>query len=130
MDVVESGGVVYDAAASAWNSHVGRNDSIDWMALAALIAGGLLALLVLFVGVFLHHAWSQCSERVACQLQWPILIHYAPQSLPIIRTTNKPGQKKGPRAQQARATPKQWNAMRMQVGPQVPDKAIEELLGN
>ena len=71
------------------------------------------------------------SSRVACQLRCCLVVHVAPEKLPMVRTTNKVGQRKtGMRSQQTRATPKQWNAMRMKLGTSVPDESIVDLVAN
>jgi predicted Zn-dependent protease len=120
---------VYKDVAHAWNSHV--NGSTDWKALAALAAGVVLALVVAQIVAPAFHGIRQCSRRTAIQLQCCVVVHIAPERLPIIRTTNKPGQRKSAqRAEQVRASPAQWNAMRMKLGSSVPDQSIEDYVKN
>ena len=117
----------YKAVVAAWNGHV--HGGVDWRALVALVVGALLALglALVFPPVFKYvaHQWN----RMAVQLQCCIVIHVAPEVLPIIRT-NTNQRKSHMRQSQQRATPQQWNAMRMKLGPNVPDQSIEDLVKN
>lgn len=70
-------------------------------------------------------------QRRAVQFQCCIVIHTAPLDLPKILAVNRPGQKKSAaRVQEYNATPAQWHAMRMKLGPLVPEKEVGTLLRN
>ena len=64
--------------------------------------------------------------RMRLQLQCCLLVHIspAPDALPQLRATRSYGRGSG----QVRATPSQWNAMRVALGPLVPDRGVAELL--
>ena len=119
----------YKAAAFAWNNHA--EDAVRWQAAAALVVGALIGALVVIVAKPVISNVTYLSSRVACQLRCCLDVHVAPEKLPMVRTTNKVGQRKtGMRSQQTRATPKQWNAMRMKLGTSVPDESIVDLVAN
>ena len=124
------GGALYDATTDAWNVHA--RHTVNWQALSALVAGALLGYIFILVVVPLWRATSYCCSRAACRLQCCLVVHMAPERLPMIRTTNRPGVRKtSVRApQQVRATPAQWNAMRIKLGPQLPDESIADMVSN
>lgn len=119
----------YNAAALAWNNHA--QGGVDWKAGTALLSGALAAWALIYLA---HPLWRACCTffgRRAVQLQCCIIIHTAPENLPVVRTANRPGQRKSfQRLQQHRATAAQWNRMRMALGPLVPDQSVAELVSN
>lgn len=117
----------YQGFATAWNNH---SDAIDVKALGALIAGAVLAVfVVIFCQSFGGNLFS-CVSRTKCVLQCPIVIHIAPNAdkLPRLRDPRAPNVRRGGRANTIVATPQQWNNMRAALGPNVPNKALSELL--
>ena len=122
----------YKGFATAWNSHV---DVIDWRALCALIAGGLAALVAVyiyrcFICGCLFEPFCGCMSRTNVQLQCPVVIHIAPTSdkLPRLRDPRAPIVRRGGKNNTVAATASQWNNMRVALGPNVPNKALTELL--
>jgi len=125
-------GVTYTSFAAAWNEHdIQAASGVNVMAAGSLLVGIVAALLVLVVFFPLLAAWTNFARRIAIEPQCCFRLYVAPESLPLIRTTNKPGQRKTTqKTQQYRASPAQWNAMRMKLGPHVPEQEVFNLLSN
>ena len=117
----------YTTFASAWNEHA---DVFDWKALAALIGGGLLAVIFAWLMQAVGKPLISCVGRTKVQVQCPIVIHIAPNAdkLPRLRDPKAPIVRRGGKNTTIPATPDQWNNMRAALGPNVPNKALAELL--
>ena len=117
----------YTTFASAWNEHA---DAFDWKALAALAAGGLLAIAFAWVIQAVGTPLISCFGRTKVQVQCPVVIHIAPNAdkLPRLRDPKAPIVRRGGKNTTIPATPDQWNNMRAALGPNVPNKALAELL--
>ena len=119
------GAALYEKAQVAWNAHT---DAIDWRAALALLAGGLLAVIVIGVGANLFECVFGCAVRTSCSVQSCITINISPpeHKLPMLREQGRMVQRG--RGKQVRATPAQWNAMRAALGPKVPDESLAKML--
>jgi hypothetical protein len=117
----------YTTFASAWNEHA---DVFDWKALAALVAGGLLAIAFAWLVQVIGTPLISCLWRTKVQVQCPIVIHIAPNpdKLPRLRDPKAPIVRRGGKNTTIPATAEQWNNMRAALGPNVPNKALAELL--
>ena len=126
MEVASATGTqIYRSAEKAWNQHA---DAIDWKAALALVAGACFAIICVTVLTGVWECVFGCAVRTSCSPQCCISIHIAPpeHKLPVMRVAGRTMQRG--RGQQVRATPAQWNAMRIALGPKVPDESVAKML--